>query len=53
MAMSVVQFLARLSQNTNFSLIRRAGGSSPVIVREDSDKTVELGLSGGFEKVNQ
>ena len=48
------QFLARRSQNTNFNLIRRAGGTtSHVIVREDFDETVELGLSGGFEKVNQ
>ena len=45
------QFLARRSQNTNFNLIRRAGGTtSHVIVREDFDETVELGLSGGLRR---
>ena len=40
------QSLARSSQNTNFSLVLQAGNiTSLVILREDRDETVELGLS--------
>ena len=51
--MSVKQFLARRSQNANFSLVLQAVSSSQVIVRDDSDKTVNSVLSGGLEKVYQ
>ena len=53
MEKSLKQFLARRSQNANFSLVLQAVSSSQVIVREDSDKTVNSVLSGGLEKVYQ